>query len=69
MCCDDLVVGVFGGGGGLGMVKCPNWQLFFKCFDFRCYYFDSRLILIYLIIRNLMWDLVFFFFGILRWKK
>ena len=44
------------------MVKCPNCQLFFKYFDFRCYYFDSRLMLIYLSIRNLMWDLVFFFF-------
>ena len=44
------------------MVKCPNCQLFFKYFDFRCYYFDSRLMLIYLSIRNLMWDFVFFFF-------
>ena len=43
------------------MVKCPNCQLFFKYFDFRCYYFDSRLMPIYLSIRNLMWDLVFFF--------
>lgn len=47
------------------MVKCPNCQLFFKYFDFRCYYFDSRLMLIYLSIRNLMWDLVFFFFLII----
>ena len=45
------------------MVKCPNCQLFFKYFDFRCYYFDSRLMLIYLSIRNLMWDLVFFFYN------
>ena len=50
------------------MVKCPNCQLFFKYFDFRCYYFDSRLMLIYLSIRNLMWDLVFFFFFDNCWK-